>query len=232
MGAYQQPTRLPEGLSTASSETSIWTAFPYPDPTKFHVDFLDFKEYVAADWTLTETQAGATQAMTDGFGGLLRLTNSAADDDQISLQKIGEAYRFTPGKRTFFEARFLCSEAIQVDWYFGLIITDTSVVAGFTDGVFIKKDDGDNQIDFGSLKDSAGVTKTNFAPFVAATMTRVGFYYDGFNFWVAKDGVILSKVAGTTIPDDEDVRITMTLQNGDANARTMDVDGIWVAQER
>lgn len=232
MPPYQNPSRLPAGLSTAENPNSIWAAFPYPDPTKFHWDFLDFKEFNAADWTLTETQAGATQALTDGAGGQLLLTNTAVDDDQISLQKIGEAYRFTPGKRTFFEVRFQVSEAIQVDWYFGLIITDTSVVAGFTDGVFIKKDDGDAQIDFGSLKDSAGVTKTNFATFAAATWTRVGFYYDGQDFWLTFNGQIVSKVAGTVIPDDEDLRITLTLQNGDANARTMLVDGIWVAQER
>ena len=103
-------TRFPNGVTNAGEDT-IFAALGQLAPTKFHTYMEDFDYYTAGDWTVTETQAGATQALADGDGGLLLLTNSAADDDLNALQKKGESFRFAAGKKLWFEARFKVSDA-------------------------------------------------------------------------------------------------------------------------
>ena len=86
------------------------------DPTQMHTYFTDFDEYHAVNWTVTETQAGATQALANVDGGVLLLTNSAADNDLNALQKVGESFKFEAGKKLFFKARFAVSDATQSDF--------------------------------------------------------------------------------------------------------------------
>ena len=74
------------------------------DPTQLHTYFNDFDSYISGNWTVTETQAGATQALANADGGVLLLTNSAADDDLNALQKVGESFKFEAGKKLFFKA--------------------------------------------------------------------------------------------------------------------------------
>ena len=107
-------TRFPNGVTNVG-EDSLFAALGQLAGPEFHTYFEDFDYYAAADWTVTETQAGATQALTDGDGGLLLLTNTAADNDLVALQKVGESYRFESGKKLFFEARFKVSNATQSD---------------------------------------------------------------------------------------------------------------------
>ena len=60
-----------------------------PDPIKYHVYHEDFDKYTASDWVITTTEAGggdATEALADGDGGLLVITNDAADNDSDELQ--------------------------------------------------------------------------------------------------------------------------------------------------
>ena len=83
-------TRFPNGVTNVG-EDSLFAALGQLAGPQFHTYFEDFDYYTAADWTVTETQAGATQALTDGDGGLLLLTNTAADNDLVALQKVGES---------------------------------------------------------------------------------------------------------------------------------------------
>jgi thiazole synthase ThiGH ThiG subunit len=75
---------------------------------------------------VTETQAGATQALTAGDGGLLLLTNTAADDDLVALQKTPAAFTLTAGKRAFFACKFKVSDAAQSDVAIGMQVIDTT----------------------------------------------------------------------------------------------------------
>ena len=228
-----QIQRFNGGISTAAANDGVSYHYPYPDPLKAYVYFNDFINFTATDWTITETQAGATQALQDGAGGQLLLTNTAADNDQIALQLVPESFRLSALKRCWFECRFQVSDATQVDWFLGLVITDTSVIAGFTDGIGFRKDDGDTQIDFTSLKNSAGSTSTNIATFTAATFTTVGFFFDGNSGCrLYVDGLQRGFINPITFVDDEDLTPTIVLQNGEAVAKTMTVDYILAAVER
>ena len=207
------------------------------DPTQLHTYFNDFDSYISGNWTVTETQAGATQALANADGGVLLLTNSAADDDLNALQKVGESFKFEAGKKLFFKARFAVSDATQSDFVIGLQITDATPLA-VTDGVYFRKDDGDANLDFVVVKDSTASTATAIATVVAATYLTVGFYYNGVDEVVyaastnSLNPTVLGKLATTNLPDDEELTISFGIQNGEAVAKTMSVDYIFAAKER
>jgi hypothetical protein len=227
------PTRYPNGLTNVAESDPMGSLLG-PSPAKMHEYFNDFDTYVAAEWTVTETQAGATQALTAGDGGLLLLTNSAADNDLVLLQSSVANFSVTAGKRMWFDVRFQVSEATQVDWIVGLVIVDTTPLDA-TDGIFFQKDDGDTQIDVYCAKDASNrVSATNIATFAAATYTRLSWYFDGVDkvtYFV--DGVQKGSlsVSSSTWPD-ANLAVTMAVQNGDGNARTMTIDYVYCAKER
>lgn len=107
-------TRFPNGVTNVS-DTNIFQAMGQLDPTEFYTYWDDFFSFTAGEWTVTETQAGATQALTAGVGGLLALTNSAADDDLNAIQRTFSLASFTAGKRAFFKTRFKVDDATQSD---------------------------------------------------------------------------------------------------------------------
>jgi hypothetical protein len=213
-------------------EQSLFAELGQPAATLYHTYFEDFDYYTAANWTVTETQAGATQALTDGDGGLLLLTNTAADNDLVSLQKVGESFRFASGKPLFFEARFKVSDATQSDVVIGLQITDTTPL-DVTDGVFFIKADGAATVDFLVEKNNTATTASAIATMANDTFIRLGFYYDGASavqYFV--NGTYTGSSVTTNLPDDEDMTVTIAIQNGEAAAKTMTVDYVYVAKER
>ena len=207
------------------------------DPTQMHTYFNDFDTYTAGDFTVTETQAGATQALANVDGGVLLLTNSAADNDLNALQKVGESFKFEAGKKLFFKTRFAVSDATQSDFVIGLQITDTTPLA-VTDGVYFRKHDGDANLDFVVIKDSTASTATAIATVANNTYLTVGFYYNGVDEVVYAASInnnnptVLGKLPIDNLPDDEELTISFGIQNGEAVAKTMSIDYIFVSKER
>ena len=224
-------TRFPFGLTNVNELNSL-ADLGMPSPTKFHSYMEDFDYYASADWTVTETDAGATQALTDGDGGLLLVTNTAADNDLVAIQKKGESFRFASGKKLFFEARFKVSDATQSDLAIGLQITDTTPL-DVTDGVFFIKADGSTSVSFLVEKNGTATTATAVATMANDTFITLGFNYDGGSVMeYCVNGVVTGTAVTTNLPDDEDLTISFAIQNGEAVAKTMTVDYIFVAKER
>lgn len=224
-------TRFPNGVTNVG-EDSLFAAMGQLAPTKFHTYWEDFDYYTAANWTVTETQAGATQALTDGDGGLLLLTNSAADNDLNALQKVGESFRFESGKKLFFESRFKVNDATQSDVVMGLQITDATPL-DVSDGVFFIKPDDAATVNFLVEKNNTATTASAIATMADDTFIRLGFFYDGIDaVFYYVNGVLAGKSATTNLVDDEDLTISFAIQNGAAAAKTMTVDYIFVAKER
>jgi hypothetical protein len=201
-------------------------------PSNFHNYFEDFDYYTAGDWTVTETDAGATQALTDGDGGWLLITNTAADNDLVALQKKGESFRFASGKKLWFEARFKVSDATQSDVVMGLQITDATPL-DVTDGVFFIKADGAATVDLLVEKNNTATTTSSVATMADDTFITLGFFYDGVStIYYFVNGALGGSSVTTNLPDDEDMTISFAIQNGEAVAKTMTVDYINVAKER
>lgn len=233
------PTRFPGGVTTARKSAALGN-FGLPDPTGWHTFFNDFDAYIAAMWTVTAVGAG-TAALTNLDGGALLLTNAAADNDSIQLQKVGESFALTAGKRAFFKARFKVSDAIQSDLVMGLCVTDTTLMgatagAGVTDGIFFSKDDGVATLDVQCQKNATtGQTRAAaIATLANDTFLTVGWAYDGKGevaYFV--NDVQIGALAGTSayLPDTT-LTVSFGIMNGEAVAKTMTVDYFFAAVER
>ena len=78
------PVRFPYGVTNAAKAGPLGM-YGLPDPASWHTYFNDFDEYVVTTrWTETKTGAG-TVAVTDADGGVLLITNAAADNDAVAL---------------------------------------------------------------------------------------------------------------------------------------------------
>lgn len=227
-------TRFQYGVTNVG-ETDLFGDMVQPDPTLFHEYFNDFDTYAAGDWTVTETQAGATQALTAGDGGLLLLTNSAADDDLNALQKNPAAWTFTAGKKTFFRCRFKVSDATQSDVVIGLQVVDATPL-DVSDGIYFLKADGSTNVSVICRKNATtGSTSASAITTLADdTFVELGFYYDGESkVYYEVNGSVTGSLDGSSsyLPDTT-CTVSFAIQNGEAAAKTMTVDYIYVAKER
>jgi hypothetical protein len=112
-------TRLPGGITNVAAD-SIFNSLKKPFPMLYHEFLDDFNDFVPTAWTVTETQAGATQATSVGDGGLLLLTNSAADNDINQVQKAAGSFLPVVGKKFFMDCKFQLSDATQSDFAIGI----------------------------------------------------------------------------------------------------------------
>jgi hypothetical protein len=227
-------TRFPFGVTNAGQDTAF-ADLTMSDPTLYHTYFNDFDTYTAGDWVVTETDAGATQALTAGDGGWLLITNTAADNDLVALQKTPAAFAFTAGKKTFFSARLKVSNATQCDFVVGLQVVDVTPL-DVTDGVYFLKADDAATVSIICRKDaSTGSTSASaIATLADDTFVTLAWYYDGVDKIVyAVNGAVLGSLAATSafLPDTI-CTVSFALQNGSAAARTMTVDYLFVAEER
>lgn len=233
------PTRFTHGVTTAP-KTNPLGMFGRPDPTTWHEYFNDFDNYVSGNWTVTTVGTG-TVALTNLDGGALLITNSAADNDGVQLQKVGESFALTAGKRAIFKARFKVSDATQSDLIMGLCVTDTTLMgstagAGVTDGIFFSKDDGVATLDVQCQKNaSTGQTRAAAVATLADdTFVTVAWAYDGKGevaYYV--NDIQLGTLTGTSayLPDTT-LTVSFGIINGEAVAKTMTVDYVFAAVER
>lgn len=224
------PTRYPNGLTTAAKNTPMGE-FILPDMTKAHVYMEDFDYYTAADWTTFEFGT-PTQALTDGDGGRLLITNSAANDDRSFQQKVGESFLFEAGKKLWFDCVLQVSDAIESDFTAGLQITNTAPLNP-TDGVFFVKTDAANTVDLMVKKDSVVTITSSIATISDNTDIRLSYFYNGIDIIeIFANGVFVGSSVVTNLPDDEVMTISFGVQNGEAVSKTMTMDYVMAAKAR
>jgi hypothetical protein len=228
-------THFTSGVTNVSSDGTLGK-LKSPAPHKYHQYFNDFDTYLASDWTITTTEDGtgsATEALTDGDGGVLLVTNAAGDNDHDFFQLVKEGFKFESGKQIGFHTRFKTNDATQTDIVAGLQLTDTSPL-DVTDGIFFLKSDGAATISFIVEKDSSQSTLTLPNSLADDTFMTLGFIYDPKDqkFHVYQNNVLAGTVVSTNAPDDEELTLSFGIQNGAAAAKTLSVDYIGAYKER
>lgn len=209
--------------------------------------YNDFFEYAAAEWVITTTEAGggsATEILDpQDQGGALVLLNDTNDADSNEFQKaaasgvVHEAWTLTSGQRTSFSCRFKVNDADDVDAMVGLVITDTAMIDGTTDGIYFRIVEAAAGLTLVCEKDS---TETILAILTAAddTYHEVGFSYDGnstvtaFSRGSDTDKWIKVGTITTNLPDNEQLALSFAIQNGAAAADSMTMDYLDIRQER
>lgn len=227
------PTRLPSGITNVAVG-SIFADMVQPVPTLFTSYYQDFFTYVAGDWVVTETDAGATEALTAGSNGLLLITNTAADNDLVALQKTPAMLLMNTSQKCFFSARLKVSDAVESDVVVGMQVVDITPL-DVTDGIYFLKADGAATIDIVCRKDATtgSTSATAIASMVNDTFILLEWYYDGVSkLYYAVNGTVLGSITITNYFPDTTLTVSVALQNGEAVAKTMTIDYLYVAQAR
>jgi len=228
-------THFTSGVTNVTTDSTLGK-LKAPAPHKYHQYFNDFDTYLASDWTITTTEDGsgsATEALADGDGGLLLVTNAAGDNDHDFFQLVKEGFKYEAGKQIGFNIRFKTSDATQSDIVAGLQLTDTTPL-DVSDGVFFLKADGAATISFIVEKNSTQSTLTLPNSLADDTFMTLGFIYDPKDqkFHVFQNNVLAGTVVSTNAPDDEELTLSFGIQNGAAAAKTLSVDYVGAYKER
>ena len=228
-------THFTSGVTNVTAD-STFGKVKAPDPTKYHMYHNDFDTYLASDWTITTTEGGsgnASEALGDGDGGLLVITNDDADDDNDFLQLVKEGFKYEAGKQLAFKARFKTSDADASDVVMGLQLTDTTPL-DVTDGIFFLLTDGSTTLQFIVEKDGTQSTLDLSTAMADDTFMSVGFVYTPADqkFHVYQNNVEVGTVVNTNAPDDEELTVSVGFQNGAAAAKVLTVDYVTAMKER
>lgn len=232
-----QVTRFENGFTNVPVG-NIFNSLRQANPLLYTSFFDDFMDYVPTAWTVTETQAGATQATAVFAGGAILLTNSAADNDINQIQKAAGSILPVVGKKFFMSCRFQLSDVTDSDFAIGiqLVNADGTALATATDGIFFLKADDAATIALYSRQDNTtgSVNSGAIATLVAATNVVLSCFFDGVDrLYYAVDGTIggYVTVAAGLLPNVACAPI-ISLKNGAAAAKTATVDYLYVAQEK
>ena len=82
-------------------------------------------------------------------------------------------------------------------------------------------------------KDSSATT-TSAGTIADDTWTTLGYYYSTKDrkFSIYKDNVLAGTSVNTNAPNDEEICLSFTIQNGEAVAKNMSIDYLAVGKER
>lgn len=238
MGSHKV-TRFPSGLNNVRGDKPL-ANYGMPDPSIYHSYFNDFDTYAAGDWTITAVGTG-TSALSSVDGGILLVTNSAADNDGRQHQLVTNGFTMQAGKSAFFKARFALSDVVNSDLLIGLATLDTTLLGaiggdGVTDGIFFYKDDGVPILNISCQKDvtTSQVQNTSIATLSPDIYVEVAWAYDGIDaieYFI--DGVKKGTLsASSTYLPDASLSVSFALLNGEAIAKIMSLDYIFAAKER
>ena len=245
-GVSASPSRLPNGLSTD---------FPWgplgdlgaPNPFKYNLWADDFQTLSYLVNSVVVSGAG-TVVSGAGDGGIVVLTTAALAADFASFQ-VPNNFIFRPaikaGKKMFFMARLKVSDAVNAAFIVGLVQRSATPMV-VTDGIYFSKATGAaNNLNVISMNASAPTTQavpTSAYTLANDTYLDLAFYvnrageiqiFASADFWnkpstEAKGPVASFKPAITT----NGMTVGLTVQSGNAGAKTMTVDFALAAMER
>lgn len=204
------------------------------DPTSSHSYFNDFNLYTAGDWAVTETQAGATQAIVaNGAGGQLALTNSAADNDINAIELVNKTFVLSTSLSFSFAARVKADDIDLSDILVGLV--DTMAALNPAYGIYVYRDPAAGTLRLSvennsSKTDSAAVAQNG----ADNTFYEVGIEYEASTGTVSGlvDGVVFASINDLTNFPTAALSPAVGLRNGSAAARTLTVDYVLASQAR
>lgn len=235
------PVRYPSGISTAAKDSTLFN-LPAEDPTKLYQAMFDFTgaDYLTTAWTVTETQAGATQSLVAasaaGEHGILSMVNTAGATDLNSIQLTTVGTLWSSGKKFWLKGRLSRSNA-DAGMGFGMQAVNATPFT-VVNGIWIQAIGASTDVTFRVNKASVSSNATVSAAYPSSaldTFVSLGMYYDGANsIKCFVNDVHRTTIDLTAVNNVPVVALTPTIStlNTTANARTMDVDYFVYAIER
>lgn len=193
----------------------------------------------SGEWCVTLVDGGGDNAEAivvedDARNGILKITNNNADNDVVNAQVNGEAFAMAAGKRIIFEAKFKSADISANDLVIGLCITDPTLCAGMTDGIYFRVPAGDTsqEMQFVTEKDSTETT-------VSSGVTIADDTWYVLRFEVERTSRVAAFINGTyvgesvtNLPTDEYLTPSFEFRNTNTIANINRLDYIAVVQDR
>jgi len=229
------PTRYPNGLSTQKVNQTLGM-YGQPDPTDPITDFHDFQQYVAADWTVTNTTTHATIGLTAGAGGLISLAGGASSvtNDIAAIISNPLDFNFASTQQVWFYTGFKVTTAANDQIQLGITAANSALTP--TAGMYFNKVAGASTIDFIVRKSSTSTTQSAVATLVDGTFIRLGYYYNGKDSVdvFVNDNKVYSQTVLTNLPTSTAMAIALGLKAAATAPTTSDliVDFVMAAQDR
>ena len=182
--------------------------------------------------TVVEIGTGTSEVeASNEIGVVWELINAADDNDGINIQLIGELFKADGNRDLYFGVKFEASEETQIDWMFGLCITDTTLLGGVADGIYFETLDGGTGISVVTEKNGTETQTDALGTAVADTGMVLEFYYaaaeDSVYFFI--DGVEVA-IHTANIPDDQALRVSIAELNGEGTAHRVKINWLRVIQ--
>lgn len=253
---FKNPDRSPNGMGTVFKE-DIKGKFGMPDPTQWSVIFDDFYGKTSGNldtlglWISTVTGTG-TAVYAAQEGGIVTITNSAANNDATTISK-NAGYTWATNRGLVFEAKLEVDDATNAHFAVGMVLA-AGTAASYTDGITIRKAAAGTSFVLEAKKNGATTYSVTLASggsnlvCPAATQITLGFAYKGATqviggvtyyelLWQVdlndgngpRQGSLLVPSTSVTTAA---LSPTVSVVNGTAAARTVKVDYVFAAKER
>jgi hypothetical protein len=175
------------------------------------------------EWTVTVVEAGAGDStmtlQADSQNGIVKLAAAGNENDGVNAQKKGEPFLLSTGDPLYFGARFALTEKTQSDAIIGLCIgSNTTLIAGMTDGVYFRTADGAATLTFVTEKDSTETESSSIQTLVDSTYYVAEFYWDGVSTVKAYLNGVYKASSTTNVPTDEALTVSLAYLNGAAQS--------------
>jgi len=213
------------GAGVAKYITSF-TSLPADDSTTDPTEFVT---------TVVEVAGTSSAVINDLAGGALIMTAAGNEDDGISLQlgnpNLGRWLSLAAQYPTYFGIQFAVNDVDQTEVLFGGCVTDTDPIGGMTDGIYFRSVDESAVLNFVLEQDSVE-TVTAVATLADGVYVTAEFFYTGSNMEVYINGELVTTIANTddNFPDDELLRLTLSMLSGEATANTCIVKWVRLIQ--
>lgn len=210
------------------------------DPFRWFRETEDFAHVNPERFVLSAAGSGTFigGASEAGGGGIARLATGATVANFSSVQRNATGgtdavaasnaavKQFLPavGTPLFFRTRINIDSITSSALIAGLITLNTTPLTAVADGIYFYNSTSDALLKLIVVKNSTATTSATIATLVNGEYVDVGFYFNGTEFEVYSGTNLITKVAATNIPDDEELTVTFGVQTGAAAARTMKID--------
>lgn len=233
-------THFSSGVTNVSASADM-TALRTMDPSQYYCWNDDFMEYIAGNWIVTETDAGSTEAIVSGAGGLFAITNvSAGATDAAQIQWCGSAAAgvltvfWDATKDLIVKARVKASHATNTAWVVGAATVDTTLAASLpTDGIFFYKASGATSL-IASARKAGASTSITLGATVADTFNTMAFVYTASDgTWRGYlDGIQSGETSTASISPTAGLSVGISLLNASAVAHVLTVDYLNIFVQR
>lgn len=199
--------------------------------TKYITDFgslpSDDTTTRPTEFAVNVVEIGGTSSavINDLAGGALIMSAAGNEDDGISLQlgnpNLGRWLSLAAEYPTYFGIEFAVNDADQTEVLFGACVTDADPIGALTDGIYFRSVDESAVLNFVLEQDSVE-TVTAVATLTDDTYVTVEFFYNGSDMEVYVNGELVTTIADTdeNFPNDELLRLTLSMLSGEATANT------------